>query len=688
VLNLERLTRQSSNGASAKCDSLSPMNAFRSLTLIIALLFGFTACQPPSNPEPVTQPLPIIEPDPNLPLQVTLEATGQSQPVYVRATLEVSIQVRGTASTLELLLDDQPLTTLEVKSKLTYTWDSTGSSETSHRLVARASNTAGGTSSAELTVIVDRTAPSILEFSPSDSTTNNPNLKANVTFSEAIQASSLNTSSFVLRSGSTSIESHLVLSDDAKGASLENTNPLPPDTTYQIELTNGITDLAGNPLKSGLTRTVRINKALQAVLGPVLHLAPTVTGQRATIGTDRDVHVNPDGTATVIWQECLFQIFTAQITDTGLKDAVQLSTGPVVPRSSACTSNQRFYDSASSGNGHIAAVWGQDTNSQPGYYNQLDARYRDSNGQWKPSVTLDSLGGGRARVSLNKQGNGQAVWYRALNGQFGIYSSAIKNGVWGAKTLIGMNAGSNLELTLSAGPDFTMLLISGTLGTVFSRTTSSGSWTAFAPLETPLFQTLDEWLPNGDFLTVYRAFKRADGTFQTYERLYRPASGWQTELEVPSTYCPSDPGEPVRLTVFDSASHVITCKYAWRNNRAFHLVLSESGRFSDFAPAFYQQNESTWPPSLVQQPNGTKLLLWNEITLRLSRYQPGTGWLESPSNTEAMLDVAEQPAPYGNLGLYLNTSTGMGLLMWNQPIIKPINPGDVFEDETVVRWLR
>jgi Bacterial Ig-like domain len=308
------------------------MNAFRPLALIVALLFGLTSCQPPSTPGPVTQPLPIIEPDPktDLPLQVTLEATGQNQPVYVRGNLEVSIQVQGTASTLELLLDDQVLTTLEVKSKLAYTWDSTGSSETSHRLVARASNAAGRASSAELTVIVDRTAPTILEFSPADnSSTSNPNLKANVVFSEAVQTSSLNASSFLLRSGSTKLEGRLVLSDDAKRATLENTKPLTPDTTYQIELTNGITDLAGNPLNSGTTRTVRINTALQTVLGPVLHLAPIVSGQRTIIKSDRNIYINLNGTATAIWQECLFQIFTAQITETGLQDTVQLSTGPV-----------------------------------------------------------------------------------------------------------------------------------------------------------------------------------------------------------------------------------------------------------------------------------------------------------------------------------------------------------------------
>jgi Bacterial Ig-like domain len=666
------------------------MNALRPFALIVALLFGFTSCQPPSNPGPVIQPLPITEPAPktDLPLQVTLEATGQSQPVYVRAMLEVSIQVQGTASTLELLLDDQVLTTLEVKSKLAYTWDSTGSSETSHRLIARASNAAGRTSSAELTVIVDRTPPVVFEFTPANGgSSSSLNLKAKVVFSEAIQASSLNALSFLLRSGNNTLETRLTLSEDEKHATLENIAPLIPDTTYQIDLTTGITDRAGNPLTITTTNTLRIFKP-QSNLGPITRLTSMVTGQRATVGTERDVHVNPDGTATVIWQECLFQTFSAQITETGLQNAVQLSTGPVVPRSSACTSNQRFYDSASSGNGQIAAVWGQDTSSQPGYYNQLDARYRDSSGQWKPKVTLDALGGGNARVSLNKQGNGHAVWYRALNGQFGIYSSAIKNGAWGAKTLIGMNAGSNLELTVSAGPDFTMLLITGSLGTVFSRTTPSGSWTAFAALETPWFQKLGEWLPNGDFLTVYRTFKQANETFQTYERLYRPSSGWQTELEVPSMYCPSDPGEPVRLTIFDSSSHIITCKYATRNNRAFHLALSESGRFSDFAPAFYQQNESIWPPSLAQQPDGTKLLLWNEITLRLSRYKPGTGWLESPSNTEPLFDVAEQPAPYGHPGLYSNPGTGVGLLMWDQPIIKPINPGDSFEYETVVRWLR
>jgi hypothetical protein len=665
------------------------MSVFRSLALIIALLSGFTSCQAPSNPGPVTpKPLPIIEPDPkpNLPLQVTLETTGP-RPVYVRAKLEISIQVQGTASTLELLLDDQPLITLEPKSTLTYTWDSTGSSETVHQLVARASNAAGSASSAALTVIVDRTAPSILEFSPADnSTTSNPNLNASVTFSEAIQASSLNASSFVLRSGSSNIDSRLVLSDDAKLATLENIKPLTPDTTYQIELTNGITDLAGNPLKSGATHNLLIKKATQVVLGPVLHLAPTITGQRATIGTDRDVHINPDGTATVIWQECLFQTFTAQITDTGLKDAAQLSSGPVVPRSNACISNQRFFDSASSGSGQVAAVWGQDTNSQPGYYNQLDARYRDSNGQWKPSVTLDTLGGGNARVSLNKQGHGHAVWYRALNGQFGIYSSSIKNGIWGTKTLIALHAGSNIELTVSAGPDATMLMLTSSLGTFFSRTTATGTWTALTLMDVLAFSTLGEWLPNGDWLTVYNRLDQ--DRFKTVERLYRPTSGWQAELEIPSTYCPGFPGEPVRLTVFNSISHVITCKYATRNNRSFHLVLSESGRLSDFAPAFYAQNEDLWPPALVQQPDGTKLLFWNNLTLRLSRYQPGTGWLESPSNTQALFDVAELPAPYGHPDLYSNPGTGVGLLMWDQPIIKPINPGDSFEYETVVRWLR
>ena len=72
-----------------------------------------------------------------------------------------------------------------------------------------------------------------------------------IAFSEAINASSVTSSTFVLRQGTTVIDGTIDTSAAALGAiSLDPTVNLALNTTYTVTCTTGITDLAGNPLEA------------------------------------------------------------------------------------------------------------------------------------------------------------------------------------------------------------------------------------------------------------------------------------------------------------------------------------------------------------------------------------------------------------------------------------------------------
>jgi len=83
-----------------------------------------------------------------------------------------------------------------------------------------------------------------------------PNTLATATFSEAMQSSTINTTTFTLTGPGTTPVTGTVAYDPSSGAAtFTPTNPLALDTTYTATITTGAQDLSGNPLAANFVWT-------------------------------------------------------------------------------------------------------------------------------------------------------------------------------------------------------------------------------------------------------------------------------------------------------------------------------------------------------------------------------------------------------------------------------------------------
>ncbi len=158
--------------------------------------------------------------------------------------------VGGVPSTVDLLVDGTAVAT--IASPFQYTLATSSLSVGSHALVALGHF--GGTTaqSAPVSIVVDRTAPTIALRTPAIGASNvhvaDPIV---VQFSEPVLASSLSGSAVTLTYNGAAIGYASSLSAD--GASLTVTPSQPTDGggSFALSLTSAITDLAGNALSSG-----------------------------------------------------------------------------------------------------------------------------------------------------------------------------------------------------------------------------------------------------------------------------------------------------------------------------------------------------------------------------------------------------------------------------------------------------
>ncbi|MDX1995676.1 MAG: malectin domain-containing carbohydrate-binding protein, partial [bacterium] len=107
----------------------------------------------------------------------------------------------------------------------------------------------------------DTTAPTVINRNPAPNATNVP-LDSNirVTFSEAMEPSSINASSFTLRVlGGEPLQMDLSYDSGSNSVTLFPSVNFTPGTTYQAQLTTAVTDAAGNPLASAVTWTFTAN---------------------------------------------------------------------------------------------------------------------------------------------------------------------------------------------------------------------------------------------------------------------------------------------------------------------------------------------------------------------------------------------------------------------------------------------
>ena len=188
--------------------------------------------------------LPEVERPPLL----TLTLTAPTDTTYTNGAVSIQLQVQGALPEhVELMLDEQPLTRLEAPYH--FEWDTRSTPEGAHRLRARARLEGQEFSSEAREVVVDRTPPRFTEQKPSsgaqDVWVREP---IEATFSEPVKASTLTQDSVKLEVGGTEAATALSLSPDGRKLTITPvTRPTVPNS-IQLSLTEGIADLAGNPL--------------------------------------------------------------------------------------------------------------------------------------------------------------------------------------------------------------------------------------------------------------------------------------------------------------------------------------------------------------------------------------------------------------------------------------------------------
>jgi Bacterial Ig-like domain/Bacterial Ig domain len=217
---------------------------FRRLQFFI--LFGIVACNlvacntAPSNPTPNPNALTVIISSP----------TGTA---YTNGTLNLQIVVsNGTPESVELLKGEEILVS-NLAAPYTYAWNTSSEAEGSYTLKARAKRgTEVFESEKAVTVIVDRTAPTISERTPAPGADNILySAPITIKFSEPMLASTVTSANLQLVANSLPVPLTPSLAADGLTLTLQAAEGGLTEFDTQSELTlSKLTDKAGNELSS------------------------------------------------------------------------------------------------------------------------------------------------------------------------------------------------------------------------------------------------------------------------------------------------------------------------------------------------------------------------------------------------------------------------------------------------------
>jgi hypothetical protein len=218
---------------------------------------------------------------------------------YVKDSVQLQVSVEGGADFVELLKGTTVLARLSGPS-YQYTWNTTQEPEGDYQLMARAMLGSATFTSPATTITVDRTPPAVQTRTPEVGAANVPaHQTLQVSFSEALKASSVTDASVVVSAGGMSIAKTLSLSPDGKTLTLTPTVALPVSSSVTISLgtpTAPLMDLAGNMLASSTVWAFSVPTWLP--LGGALS---AVSGN--TPAENVTMKVGVDGNPVVAWVE-------------------------------------------------------------------------------------------------------------------------------------------------------------------------------------------------------------------------------------------------------------------------------------------------------------------------------------------------------------------------------------------------
>ena len=218
--------------------------------------------------------------DPRTPLAVTVSATDAT------GVTQISMASSGVATTTETrAITPAALSKIETFDVTFAVLPPTGGTLT---LTATARDAAGNqASAAPVTVTVrDVVAPDIVLVTPaSGAGAVEPDTQIIVRFSEPIDRATVTASSVRLAMAGTAVPATIGFAEADRAVTLTPAAPLKLNTSFAIEVTTGVRDVAGNALSAPLSSTFR-TKSPDVVPPRVAAIAPADQAVNVPVGTD------------------------------------------------------------------------------------------------------------------------------------------------------------------------------------------------------------------------------------------------------------------------------------------------------------------------------------------------------------------------------------------------------------------
>ncbi len=154
-------------------------------------------------------------------------------------------------------------------------------------VIVACQDAAGNQSSRKITLYLDTEPLTVTSISPAFGAVDiDPASSVTVMFSEHVQPSSLNTSSFFIKSGPSIISSGIILSPDGLSAVLTPASVLPSGRIIDIIITTGVRDASGNPMSLPFTSsftTIGYVAEAGVVIGEVYNDSRSLPLEGATV---------------------------------------------------------------------------------------------------------------------------------------------------------------------------------------------------------------------------------------------------------------------------------------------------------------------------------------------------------------------------------------------------------------------
>lgn len=347
-------------------------------------------------------------PDASTPTNLTVSLLAPSETVFTKDTVDIQVQVMGgTADRVDLLVDDEVLTTLV--PPYTYQWSTKEVAEGSHHLTVRALLADKTFTSAAREVVVDRTPPQVTSRAPAPGTQDVwVRQPIEATFSEPVKASTLTHESVRLAADTADVTATVSLSNNGTKLSVTPSSRIPVPSAMELTLSSTITDAAGNALAMpGVAWTWKLPQAFSV-------------GTLSASSGDRPIRepllqFDTQGGALVTWTEGnlsgMFDLYASQWTINSWQ-----ALGGHLNSSYAVNQGKTFKHSAKFGtNGNPTIAWVQ---MSPSDSSKSDLHVQHWTGeQWvsygDSSLNHQSTGGGRPQepsLQLDSGNNPIVAW--------------------------------------------------------------------------------------------------------------------------------------------------------------------------------------------------------------------------------------------------------------------------------------